>query len=234
MMVERLTLDDLVAGSGLEKRTIRDYIQKGLLRGPEALGRSAYYTQEHLKRLQAIRYWRTTEGRSLEQIRALLAGADRDTLERTALLGASIRSTALTKSSPTAESAVEYLNRLADERGLGRPFRRPSGSVPEAIEPPRPSTPPSPLFEPGPQWTPPGKALPDAAMNDTALDRVLLMFEQMTAGRVVPRRARSFGYVVIPITPDIELHVRGAFDAEQLARLERIADYLREVILGGI
>lgn len=52
-------------------RTIRFYIQKGLLPGPEGEKRGAYYTESHLAELLRIRQWQET-GLSLDAIADLL------------------------------------------------------------------------------------------------------------------------------------------------------------------
>ena len=49
-----LSLADLARASGLAERTIRYYISRGLLEGPARGGRGAYYTAQHVKRLQEI------------------------------------------------------------------------------------------------------------------------------------------------------------------------------------
>ena len=46
------------------------------------------------------------------------------------------------------------------------------------------------------------------------------------------RKARAEEWLRIPITPDVELAVRGRLDAEQRARLERCADLVRDILLG--
>ena len=50
-----LTMDDLVARSGVPARTIRYYISEGLLAGPGARGKSAAYGEDQLLRLLMIR-----------------------------------------------------------------------------------------------------------------------------------------------------------------------------------
>ena len=47
-MNDELTLEDLVNISGLPIRTVRFYIQEGLLPGPDSRGKNARYTEEHL------------------------------------------------------------------------------------------------------------------------------------------------------------------------------------------
>lgn len=67
----KLTLDQLSEQAGVPGRTIRYYIQKGLIAGPEGEKRGAWYTQGHLSDLLRIRQWQET-GLSLEAIAGLL------------------------------------------------------------------------------------------------------------------------------------------------------------------
>lgn len=71
MSVLKLSLDQLSTQSGVPGRTIRYYIQKGLIAGPEGERRGAWYTQAHLSELVRIRQWQET-GLSLEAIAGLL------------------------------------------------------------------------------------------------------------------------------------------------------------------
>lgn len=54
-MTNEFTLDDLVTRSGLTIRTVRFYIQEGLLEGPDTRGRFSLYSQRHLDRLEVIK-----------------------------------------------------------------------------------------------------------------------------------------------------------------------------------
>ena len=49
------TLDELAAESGFEVRTIRSYIERGLLPSAQSRGRNATYLQAHLERLRVIK-----------------------------------------------------------------------------------------------------------------------------------------------------------------------------------
>lgn len=60
--------------SGVTERTIRYYITRGLLDGPARGGRGAFYTLEHLKRLEQIRENRR-QGLTLGQIERSGEGA---------------------------------------------------------------------------------------------------------------------------------------------------------------
>lgn len=67
------TLDELAALVELPRRTVRYYIQEGLLDRPLGAGRGAHYGTRHLEQLLEIRKWQNA-GLSLERIRELLVG----------------------------------------------------------------------------------------------------------------------------------------------------------------
>ena len=70
-----LSLDQLCILAELPRRTVRYYIQIGLVDRPIGETRAAYYTDSPLQQLLTIRKW-TDAGLSLERIRELLEGAD--------------------------------------------------------------------------------------------------------------------------------------------------------------
>ncbi len=71
----QLSLDQLCALTDLPRRTVRYYIQLGLVERPIGETRAAYYTDRHIEQLLTIRKW-TDAGLSLERVRELLEGAD--------------------------------------------------------------------------------------------------------------------------------------------------------------
>lgn len=72
MSTHRYSLDELCSLVGLTKRTIRYYMQQGLVSRPEGQKRGSYYLDTHLQQLQQIQAWQKA-GYSLERIRELLA-----------------------------------------------------------------------------------------------------------------------------------------------------------------
>jgi DNA-binding transcriptional MerR regulator len=54
-MDPQLDLNELASRAGVSTRTVRYYIQQGLLQEPEARGPGAHYTEEHLDRLLLIK-----------------------------------------------------------------------------------------------------------------------------------------------------------------------------------
>jgi DNA-binding transcriptional MerR regulator len=75
MSANNYSLNDLADAAGIEARTIRSYIERGLLPGPQARGRAASYSKEHLSRLQVIRSLRRARPNiGLSEIRIVLQG----------------------------------------------------------------------------------------------------------------------------------------------------------------
>lgn len=66
-------IDELCGLTGVARRTVRFYTQKGLLDPPEGERRGAHYTRHHLEQLLLIRKWQAA-GVSLERIGRLLRG----------------------------------------------------------------------------------------------------------------------------------------------------------------
>ena len=69
------SLNDLANSTGIEERTIRSYIERGLLPSAQSRGRAASYSTEHLSRLHVIRSLRRARPNiGLSEIRILLQG----------------------------------------------------------------------------------------------------------------------------------------------------------------
>lgn len=77
-IAEVFDLDTLCTLSALPRRTVRYYIQIGLLDRPEGEKRGAYYLRRHLDQLLRIRDL-SRGGLSLERIREVLHGGGADT-----------------------------------------------------------------------------------------------------------------------------------------------------------
>lgn len=84
-------LDELAKAAGTSPRTVRYYVQRGLIPPPSFRGKDSSYSREHLVRLQAIKKLQDAylpldaiaaelEGKSIEEIEAILH-AKRETAE---------------------------------------------------------------------------------------------------------------------------------------------------------
>jgi DNA-binding transcriptional MerR regulator len=109
---------------------------------------------------------------------------------------------------------------------------RATGLAPERAEPPPPPAPADALdylrsvrLRAAPEASP---APPPPPQGFAALEG------QLGAGRnaTASRRARAEDWTRIPVTPDVELAIRGRLDAESRATLERCADLIRDILLG--
>jgi len=76
-------LDELAKAAGTSPRTVRYYVQRGLIPPPSFRGKDSSYSREHLVRLQAIKKLQDAylpldaiaaelEGKSIEQIEAIV------------------------------------------------------------------------------------------------------------------------------------------------------------------
>ena len=65
----RYNIDELADLGGVSRRTVRYYVQEGLLPAPLGVGRGRHYDQSHLDRLLEVKAQQEA-GRSLDDIRA--------------------------------------------------------------------------------------------------------------------------------------------------------------------
>lgn len=75
-LVTEYKLDELAEASGVAARTVRYYVQRGLLPAPDFRGSQTTYDDDHLVRLRAIKRLQD-ERLSLDEIEARLAHASR-------------------------------------------------------------------------------------------------------------------------------------------------------------
>ena len=75
-----LTIDELAQRTRMTVRNIRAYQSRGLVQPPELRGRTGYYGEQHVARIELIRELQS-EGFNLEGIRRLIEGAGGETEE---------------------------------------------------------------------------------------------------------------------------------------------------------
>ena len=227
-MTQEYTIESLSKRVGLQRRTIRNYITQGLLRGPDSLGRNARYTDYHLKRLKLIKQMKLVLNLSLSEIRRLLntVGANEDLTFGDIKLAAG--------SMPDDETETE------------------SSGLPEAMAPMSAMPASSPEAEPEPEedklsaldFIRQRKALregtpalrqrgrPRSAPVGGPIEDLLQQLRDLLAHAAVTRKTRGEEWVRLQITPDIEIHVRGHLSSEQLAGFEELSDMMRHILLG--
>ena len=72
----RYAIGDLAELGGVSRRTVRYYVQEGLLPAPFGVGRGNHYGPEHLDRLLRVKALQEA-GRTLDEIRLALDGSPR-------------------------------------------------------------------------------------------------------------------------------------------------------------
>jgi DNA-binding transcriptional MerR regulator len=80
-MTSDLTLEDIAKKSGLPLRTLRFYIQEGLLQGPDTHGKFSRYSQQHLDRLELIQRLKNLR-LPIKEIRNLLNAMTADEISK--------------------------------------------------------------------------------------------------------------------------------------------------------
>jgi DNA-binding transcriptional MerR regulator len=138
-MNDNLTLEDLGTMSGLTLRTLRYYIQEGILQGPDTHGKFSRYSQQHLDRLELIQRLKSLR-LPLQEIRHLLENMTPEELSQVKqyqdVLKFTLQDSFLENSAPESNkegaSALEYIQNL--ERG-----RESVRSISNPMPAPRPS-----------------------------------------------------------------------------------------------
>lgn len=69
---------------------------------------------------------------------------------------------------------------------------------------------------------------------NTPLANVLALLSQHVRNQRVPRQSRARSSYEIDVTPDVAFVIRGDFDRGDVELFERLADALREALLGGV
>jgi len=68
----RYAVGELAELGGVSRRTVRYYVQEGLLPAPLGVGRGRHYGPQHFERLLQVKAWQE-QGKLLEEIRRLLS-----------------------------------------------------------------------------------------------------------------------------------------------------------------
>lgn len=130
-----LTIEDLAREAGVAVRTVRYYINQGLLPGPGARGRAATYDAEHLARLRLIRRLADQHVPLAEQ-RERLAGLSAADIE--VLLRDAERYGAVLEKAGQSPSPRAYVSGLLNRARLSRPVESavaPAQDTTRKIEP---------------------------------------------------------------------------------------------------
>jgi DNA-binding transcriptional MerR regulator len=223
MITTEPTLAELAAASGLLPRTLRSWVTQGLLPGPLSRGPFARYPSDTLERVLAIRVMRDLLGMPLTAVRQELLVATPEQIRAHAAKAAGLAPEPSEPMAPPATtssgSALSYLQAL--RAGQVAPKPPPAAPLMRMAAPPPIADAAPPAFAPASEAPPPG-----------AFETLERRLAEGRTGKPPARKARAEEWLRIPVTPDVELAIRGPLDAEQRARLERCADLVRDILLG--
>jgi DNA-binding transcriptional MerR regulator len=209
MEPESYSLNDLAEVTGFEARTIRSYIERGILPGAEARGRGASYSVEHLNRLRAIQILRRARPNiQLNEIRIFLQQMSPQQIGD--FCSGSLRATA----AALAET-IDEAEEPETLRAVGQFLKPDVEAVADSDELAR--------DEEAKLALPPGEL--------TGPQRLLQALQKI-ARPGPPLPAQKLGaWVRVPITDDVELAVRAELAAGQIPVFREIADLLRALLL---
>ncbi|MBT4976493.1 MAG: MerR family transcriptional regulator, partial [Gammaproteobacteria bacterium] len=229
-MTQEYTIESLAKLVGLQRRTIRNYITQGLLRGPDSLGRNARYTDYHLKRLKLIKQMKLVLNLSLSEIRRLLntVGANEDlTFGDIKLAAGSMPDDETETESSEMSEAMAPMSAPLPASSLEAEPEQDELSALDFIRQRKALTEGTPaLRQRGRHRS--GRPAPVAG----PIEDLLQQLRDLLAHAAVTRKTRGEEWVRLQITPDIEIHVRGHLSSEQLAGFEELSDMMRHILLG--
>jgi len=138
MTTEELLIHELAQRAGISVRTIRYYIEEGLLPQPSYQGKYSYYTLSYLDRLELIRRLKESY-LPLREIREIM-GSLTDSQVRRKLKEMPLSSPKLSLGPPPAQltpkpgaKALDYINRLMEDQTKSRtPMQPQAAPRPEA------------------------------------------------------------------------------------------------------
>jgi DNA-binding transcriptional MerR regulator len=207
-----MTINELATRAGVTPRTIRYYVEQGLLPAPER-GRPAEYTEDHVQRLDLIRRLKE-QYLPLEEIRAMLGRLDRQEIAQV-----------LAPSAPQAvaarrrTSAVDY---IADVLGRGATREHlKERTLPRAWPP---VAAPAAGMMPGaspPDWAPPAPAVmpPAAPPPGGPPPQTFAPPQYLPATEAAPTTWQR-----VPLAPGVELHSIMSGDARTNELVDRLVE----------
>lgn len=213
-----LSLQELADLTGTEPRTIRSYVERGVIPGPETMGRGARYPREALDRLRVFQLLRDANpGLSVDQIRQLLQSLTPAVVSDIAE-GRQRISAVIDTEQPfplrQKGDALEYLHSLKSS-----PTRTPN-EVHRQANAPRQHHAQS-----------PGLSQDDDQLH--VLEKAAKALANLAGISTATRSFHGKNWYRLRITPDIELSFRGELAPEQVAQLHRIAAALKSLLTKG-
>ena len=220
-----MNINELSEQSGIRPRTIRSYIQQGIIPAPTELGRYAKYSKdEHLLPLLVASDLRNNQRWSLDEIRSFLMSCSKSEIENLAQnVSVNLTRSINASKSSKKESALQYLQNLYD---TDKNFNISSRTQIFKKETTYDS-----LYNPNEQQS-------ETSDYSSALDRTPIeelghkLSSLIEDKKYITRKASLQNWKKVEVTPEIEINIRMERDLSDREKnaIEQIADYLREII----
>jgi len=232
-MKEETSIGKLAEEAGVSVRTIRFYIDQGLLPPPRIHGRRTVYDQEYLDRLKLIRRLKEAylplreiqqkmAGLTIEMVRHLLYDSPQPVKSEERLPdkniapegGISRGKDPAGVALPNGENAAQYIARIleahSDSTGIrrSRPFSNPYSNFP--------------LSESLPTAAP---VLPSETNSNTASPVIL------PGSDAHPQTSQPSNWLRIIIIPGVEIHVNDKIYNDNRAAVKRLIEWARQLFL---
>ena len=209
------SLGDLARLADVTPRTIRYYVAQGLLPSPEAAGPSTRYGEGHLARLRLIKRLQR-EHQPLAEIRARLEQmADEEVIATVASMGTA-------SSTPVADrsEALDFVRSLMRDAGVQPRVREAVGpyDAPASAPAPAPAV-----------MAPLAREMRMPRRDLSAPEPALLPASSAAVSPSNLARTSRSQWERIPISPDVEIHVRRPLDRLSIKRVDRLERFAREL-----
>jgi DNA-binding transcriptional MerR regulator len=215
------SLEELAQLTGLSPRTIRNYIQKGLLPGAETRGRNASYTELHLNRLQCIQIIRDKSGLPLDELRLVMQSLSEEQIQSIATRQEEVMALPIGRS-----SAAEPQHGSSGKTGQYSEYaaRAPAADSLSMMES-------MPENSNALQYI---RQIKQKQHHDKSrFVELVRILEGLIDRQRVYRKAKNEWWATVKITEDMEIRVRG-LDEKDIGQLERLADLLRHLLMKGV
>jgi DNA-binding transcriptional MerR regulator len=226
-----MTIQELADRAAVTTRTIRYYVEQGVL-PPPGRGRPSEYTHEHLRLLDLIRRLKE-QYLPLEEIRDMLQRLSPEQVEDFLT-----RTEPPSQQLPPQDSAADYVSQVLDRGALRSQLKdqAPTHAAPQPAPPPASAPPRTPAYtpeNPGQSPQPPLRRSAGMAPQDAAHAKVtneLSRGNSDTAGwqEVIPGEERTWQRVTL--APGVELHYEPRATGAEAGFVRRLIEAARTIL----
>ncbi len=213
------SLEELGKLTNLSPRTIRNYIQKGLLPGAETRGRNASYTQAHLDRLRCMQIIRDKSGLPLDELRMVMQSLSEEQIHLIGTGQEEVMALPIGQAVPASRSSDRSRNVHA----------MPAESSSAASEPVNKYS----QRENSNALAYIRQIKNKSQANESSFTELIRTLEDLTDGQRIYRKSKNKWWATVKVTEDMEIRVRG-LDEKDIGQLERLADLLRHLLMKGV